>query len=200
MHKLELASKVCEMLRESGARKPVSIPKQQFTITDEAGNSRVFNVKRADKEVLYTMDDVKRIIDVLVDVIVDTIKHGEPISLKKIGTLHIHYRAARKTRIPGTSKWVDIPAHYVPKLEYSSALLEAARIYESYKRETGDPLVINKKGTVGRPRKKNTEEVQELMDFLGSGLEYEEKDFEIEYQDDEPDNESDNAEAVEEGA
>ena len=198
MNKSELVAKTCELLKESDARKPVSIPKQQFTITDDCGNSRVFSVKRKDKEVLYTIDDVKRIIDVAVDLIVDAIKHGEQVSIKKIGTLHIHYRAARKTRIPGTSQWVDIPAHYVPKLEYASALMEAARIYEAYKIEAGDQLLGKKKGRPGRPRK-HTEEIDELMDFFGSEYTPDEGEFEIESDDDDIE-EDECGEAEEEGA
>lgn len=163
MTKAELIAKVCDVLREMDARKPVSIPKQQFTITDDSGNSRSFHVKRRDKEVLYTVDDIRQILDAAIDVVLDTVKHGESISIKKLGTLHIHFREARKTRIPGTRQWTDIPAHYVPKLEYSSALREAARIYEAYKIEAGDPLFENKpKRGRGRPRK-NREAIDELI-------------------------------------
>lgn len=150
----DLLSKTCDYLKEKGLRKPVHVPKQQFTITDDEGHSRNFTVKRQDKEALYTMDDVRKILDAMVDIVIDTVKHGEPVYIQKIGTLNIRYREARKVRIPGTRQWKDVPGHYVPKLEYAQTLKDAARIYESYVVERGDPLTVPKpKRGRGRPRK-----------------------------------------------
>lgn len=150
----EFVSNVYNHLRESDARKSITIPKSQFTITDDEGHVRHFSVKRRDKDVLYTSDDVKKILNAMVDIVLEAIKHGETISIPKIGTLHIHYREARKVRIPGTTKWKDVPAHYVPKLDPALALRESAKIYEAFKIEDGDPLFVQppKRGR-GRPRK-----------------------------------------------
>lgn len=150
----EFVSSVYNHLRESDARKPVTIPKSQFTITDDEGHVRHFSVKRRDKEVLYSPDDVKKILYAIVDIVLDALKHGETISIPRVGTLHIHYREARKVRIPGSRQWKDIPAHYVPKLDPALALRESAKVYEAYKIEDGDPLFTPppKRGR-GRPRK-----------------------------------------------
>ncbi len=164
MTKSELISKTCEVLRESGKRKIVHVPKQQFTITDDEGHSRMFSVKRQDRTTLYTIDDVRNVMNVMIDLVMDTVKHGDYVYIPGIGTLKIHYREARKVRIPGTRQWKDVPAHYVPKLDCAWALKEAARIYESFVLEKGDPLKAEKpKRGRGRPRKNPIEPIEEDM-------------------------------------
>lgn len=154
MNKSELVSAVYNYLKDAEIKKPVTVPKSQFTITDDEGHVRHFAVKRRDKEVLYSPDDVKHIVNAMIDIVLDTMKHGESISIPKIGTLHIHYREARKVRIPGSRQWKDVPAHYVPKIEFAAAIKESARIYEAYMIENGDPLFQPKeKRGRGRPRK-----------------------------------------------
>lgn len=167
MTKGELISKTCEVLRESGKRKIVHVPKQHFTITDEEGHGRVFTVKGKDKTTLYTLDDIRNVFNAIISIVMDTVKHGESVYVPGIGTLKIHYREARKVRVPGTTKWKEVPAHYVPKLDCAWALKEAAKIYETYVIEKGDPLKEEtpKRGR-GRPKKKpvgpTDEEIREI--------------------------------------
>lgn len=159
MKKSEFVSGVYNCLKDANARKPITIPKSQFTITDDEGHVRHFSVKRRDKEVLYSPKDVSNILDAMIEFVLDAIKHGEVIYIPKIGTLHVHFREARKVRIPGTNNWKDVPAHYVPKLDPALALRESAKIYEAYKIENGDPLFTPppKRGR-GRPRKNGAAE------------------------------------------
>lgn len=130
MNKKELISRVTEALRANNMRKPISVKKHTFHITDEDGNAADFHIKQQDKNVLYTVDDTANIIDACLAVILDAIKNGEEISIKGFGNLGLHYRAARRTKEPNSSEWCEIEAHYVPKFSYGNDLRMAAKLYE----------------------------------------------------------------------
>lgn len=130
MNKKELSSRVAEVLRANNVRKPVSVKKQTFHITDEEGNMADFHIKQQDKNVIYTVDDTLNVIDACIAVIVDALKNGEEISIKGFGNLGLHYRAARRTKEPNTGEWCEIEARYVPKFSYGNDLRMAARLYE----------------------------------------------------------------------
>lgn len=130
MNKKELSSRVAEVLRANNIRKPVSVKKQTFHITDEEGNTADFHIKQQDKNVIYTVDDTLNVIDACIAVIVDALKNGEEISIKGFGNLGLHYRAARRTKEPNTGEWCEIEARYVPKFSYGNDLRMAARLYE----------------------------------------------------------------------
>lgn len=130
MNKKELISRVTETLRENDLRKPVSVRKHTFHITDDEGNSADFNIRQQEKSVLYTADDVANIIDASLAVILDAIRKGEEISVKGFGTLGLHYRAARRTKEPNSGEWCEVDARYVPKFAYGNDLRMAAKLYE----------------------------------------------------------------------
>lgn len=136
MNKKELSSRVAEVLRANNIRKPVSVKKQTFHITDEDGNTADFHIKQQDKNVLYTVDDTANIIDACIAVILDAIKNGEEISIKGFGSLGLHYRAARRTKEPNSGEWCEIEARYIPKFSYGNDLRMAARLYELSHAET----------------------------------------------------------------
>ena len=71
-------------MRENDIRKPISIPKQVFHISDDEGNHKDFTVKKIDKTVLYTADDIEAILDTLQFVIQEAVKAGEEISIRDI--------------------------------------------------------------------------------------------------------------------
>ena len=54
MNKRELASRTMEVLRSNNIRKPVSIKKHTFHITDDDGNTANFHVKQQNKNVIYS--------------------------------------------------------------------------------------------------------------------------------------------------
>lgn len=130
MNKKEFISRVAETLRENNMRKPVSVKKHTFHITDDEGNAADFNIKKRDKSVLYTIDDVSAIIDACLSVIFDTIRNGEEINIKGFGSLGLRYRAARRTKEPKSGEWCEVEARYVPKFAYGNDLRMAARLYE----------------------------------------------------------------------
>lgn len=135
MNKKELASRVVELLRVNDARKPVKIKKHNFTITDEDGNEATFAVKRRDKNVLYTVDDVTNVIDACIATALDSIKRGEEINIRGFGCLGLRYRQARRTKRPDDGEWCEIEAHYIPKFLSGNDLKAAARIYDTNRRE-----------------------------------------------------------------
>ena len=136
MNKKELSSRVADVLRANNIRKPVSVKKQTFHITDEDGNTADFHIKQQDKNVLYTVDDTANVIDACIAVILDAIKNGEEISIKGFGSLGLHYRAARRTKEPNSGEWCEIEARYIPKFSYGNDLRMAARLYELSHAET----------------------------------------------------------------
>lgn len=129
MNKKTLISKTAEVLRNNNIRKPISTPKQVFHISDDEGNQKDFVVRKTDKSVLYTTNDVSAILDACIAVVEDAIKQGEDISIYGFGTLGVHRRAARKTKHPGTGEPVDVAARYVPKFSFGNNLRLAARLY-----------------------------------------------------------------------
>lgn len=130
MNKQSFIKCVSDLLRENNIKKPVSIPKQVFHISDNDGNSKDFTIKKTDKSVLFTQKDVEVIIDACIKVVEDSIKRGEPISFHGFGTLGLNYRKARKTKRFGTDEEVMIDGHYVPRFAFGNDLKMCAKIYE----------------------------------------------------------------------
>lgn len=136
MNKKDLISKTTEVLRNNNIRKPVSSPKQVFHISDEEGNHKDFIVRKTDKSVLYTTNDVSAVIEACLTVIEDSITHGEDVSIHGFGTLGVHQRAARTTKHPNTGEVVEVRARYVPKFSFGKCLRVAARLYELSLKDT----------------------------------------------------------------
>ena len=130
MNKKELVRRVATTMRDKNIRKLVSSKKQVFHISDDEGNSKDFTIKKSDKGVLFTIDDIEVVIDNIISVIEESIKQGEPISIHGFGTLGLHYRKARSTKHPDTGESVVVPARYIPKFDYGKDLRMCAKIYE----------------------------------------------------------------------
>lgn len=130
MNKKDFIRCVSDLLRTNDIKKPVSIPKQVFHISDNEGNSKDFTIKKTDKSVLYTRDDVAAIVDACLYVIQDSLKRGEPVSFHGFGTLGLNYRKPRATKCVGTEENVVIEGRYVPKFSFGKDLRMCAKIYE----------------------------------------------------------------------
>lgn len=130
MNKKDFIKCVSELLRANDIKKPVSIPKQVFHISDNEGNSKDFTIRKTDKSVLYTKDDVAAIVDACLYVIQESLKRGEPISFHGFGTLGLNYRKPRATKCVGTEEDVVIEGRYVPKFSFGNDLRMCAKIYE----------------------------------------------------------------------
>ena len=154
MTKKELVSKATERLRENDERKKVIYPKQTFHITDDEGNRKDFSVRKTDKSVAYTTDDVKKIFEACLEVIIDSLKNGEEVSITGFGTFGLHYRSGRT--IGGFhGEQHKMKAHYVPRFWYGKDLRTSAELYRmSVEDENGE---IPAAGNIKRSRKKSEE-------------------------------------------
>lgn len=130
MNKKELTRKAAGALRKVSARKTVSFPRQVFHISDDDGNKKDFVVKKSDKEVLYTVDDVEVILDALIYTIKESLKVGDPVTIHGFGTFGLRYRKPRKTKKIGTDNDITIDGRFVPKFSFGNDLRMCARIYE----------------------------------------------------------------------
>lgn len=130
MNKKDLISKTVDVLRENGIRKPVTAQKTVLHISDDYGNQSDFIVKKSDRGLLFTINDVTAIIDACLAVIEDSIKHGEDVSIHGFGTLGVHHRAARETKHPDTGETISVNARFVPKFNFGNSLRMAAKVYE----------------------------------------------------------------------
>lgn len=130
MNRRDFLRRVSERLREDGARKPISIPKQTFHISDDEGNTRDFSIKQVDKNALYTINDVTTIVDTCIRVIEECMRKGEAVTFHGFGTLGLRYRKPRKTKIVNTDTEIDVAGRYVPKFTFGNNLRMCARAYE----------------------------------------------------------------------
>lgn len=130
MNRKELVRRVANVMREKNVRKPVSSPKQVFHISDDEGNTKDFIIRKTDKSVLFTADDVESMVEACLFVIEEAIKRGETVSIRGFGTLGLKYRKPRATKKLGTDEWVDIDARYIPKFTFGNDLRMCAKVYE----------------------------------------------------------------------
>lgn len=130
MTKFDLATKAAEILRASDIRKPVRIKKSTFYISDDEGNKAAFDIKGQHKDVIYTIDDIIKIIDALVEATCDALKSGEEIVIKGFGSLNLDIQGAHKVVHPVTKETYTIPAHFTPKFKSGDNLRLAAKVYE----------------------------------------------------------------------
>lgn len=135
MNKGELVAAVTDKLYAENRRKTVRVQKHTFYISDSDGNSSSFTVDRKENEVAFNRKDISMILDAFMDVIEEEIRAGGDVSLSGFGSLFTHYRAARKTKYPGTDEWVDVEARLVPKFSFGSRLRMAARAAELIKKD-----------------------------------------------------------------
>lgn len=129
MNKKELTRKAAEVLRTNSARKIVPIPRHTFHISDDDGNKKDFVVKKADKKVLYTIDDVELILDALIFSIEESLKAGDPVTIHGFGTFGLRYWQPRQGKHIGTDDAVTIDGRFVPKFTFGNDLKRCAKIY-----------------------------------------------------------------------
>ena len=144
MVRKELIRRMAEVMRENDIRKPISIPKQVFHISDDDGNHKDFTVKKIDKTVLYTADDIEAILDTLQFVIQEAVKTGEEISIRGFGTLGLRYRKPRIQRNVMDGQPVEVEGRYVPHFLCGNDLKRCAQVYEQslIDRKINEPLPI----------------------------------------------------------
>lgn len=142
MNRRDFTRRVTDILRDNKIKKPVSIKKQVFHISDDEGNSKDFIIKKTDKDVIYTINDVDSIIEACLTALKECLKQGDPITFKGIGSLGLKYRKERSTKIVGTDTPVIIAGHYVPKFSFGEELRLCAKLYELSLKDRFDDLSI----------------------------------------------------------
>ena len=130
MNKKELSRRIAAALRDQDIRKSVSAPKKVFHISDDEGNQKDFILKTTEKRVLFTVDDVEAIIDTCIEVIIDALKHGDPVTIRGFGTLGLKYRKGRTLKHVETGEEVEASSRFLPKFSFGSDLRMAAKLYE----------------------------------------------------------------------
>ena len=130
MNKKECAKSVAAVLRSENARKPISIPKTIFHVSDDSGNSKDFFIKPHDREVMYTVDDVMTIIDACIYVIKDSLRHGIDVAIYGFGRFTLaHRNQARLNNLLDGAITSVVAERFVPKFYCGSDLKECARRY-----------------------------------------------------------------------
>ena len=66
-----------------------------------------------------------RAVDAVIDVITDTLKDGDQVSIAGFGTFLIRHRSARGGRNPRTGETIQIKASNVPSFKAGKALKDA---------------------------------------------------------------------------
>lgn len=129
MNRKELIQRVATVMREKNIRKPIIMPKQVFHISDDEGNKKDFTIRKTDKKVLFSVDDVEAVVNTCLDVITESIKRGEEVSVHGFGTLGVQYRKPRVLKHVETRSKTVAEARYVPKFYSGSNLRLAAKLY-----------------------------------------------------------------------
>ena len=132
MNRKELVRRIATVMRDGDIRKPISIPKQIFHISDDEGNSKDFIIRKTDKNVLFTIEDIEVVLDACLAVIEDSLRHGEAVSIRGFGTLGLKYRKPRIMKHVGTGEEVVAEGRYTPKFYAGNNLRTDAKIYEAY--------------------------------------------------------------------
>jgi len=129
MNKKDLIRAVDKRLEQKKARKPITIPKQTFVISDDEGNSKKFYVKKQDKNVMYSLKDIESVLEACVEVITDAIQNNEDVTISGFGVFSTHKRAGRTVTMP-TGEKISLDSYYVPKFTPGKQLRIAAKLYE----------------------------------------------------------------------
>lgn len=79
----------------------------------------------AAQEDVVSKASAKRIVDALVDKVIDLIAEGGDLSISGLGTFHVVAREERSGRNPQTGEALTIPAKNVPKFRAGAKLKNA---------------------------------------------------------------------------
>lgn len=145
MKKKDIICLVADKMREDKMRKPISIPKQTFHISDDEGNQKDFVVKKTDKTVMFTREDVEMFLDTFISVVIDAVRMGEVIALPGFGKIGLKYRNARRIKNIATGGESVAPGHYVPTVSFGNEMKLAARAFEAAEKQriSGNSLLAD---------------------------------------------------------
>lgn len=69
--------------------------------------------------------EAQRVLDGLIEIVTDCLRHGEDVTLTGFGTFHVKQRAARTGRNPRTGETVSIPASRTPGFKVGKTFKDA---------------------------------------------------------------------------
>jgi DNA-binding protein HU-beta len=84
-------------------------------------------VEAVNSELNTTKAQAERVVDLIIDSIIDSLKKGEEVSIAGLGIFSVKDRAARTARNPRTGEVVQVPATRVPKFRAAKALKDAVK-------------------------------------------------------------------------
>ncbi|MBF0554971.1 MAG: HU family DNA-binding protein [Nitrospirae bacterium] len=87
--------------------------------------SKVELIEKVAKDANLSKADAGRALDAAIAAIIDTLKHGQKLTLVGFGTFSVSLRKARDGRNPRTGDVIKIPAASVPKFVPGMAFKEA---------------------------------------------------------------------------
>lgn len=129
MNRTEFVRRVAESLFANDVRKEVAIRRSKLFVTDEDGNQASFTVRQQNRRLVYSKEDIDRIIDACLEVSYDAMRNGEDINIRGFGSLCVHRRKGKRTKgLDGT--WYDVPEHYSAKFFPGSDLKTAAKVFD----------------------------------------------------------------------
>lgn len=131
MTQTQLVRATAALIRDVGVKKKIVYPPQKFYVSDDEGNTREFSVRKSEKSVPYTVEDVDNIMRALLETIKEALRNGDDVSLMNFGRFGLYYRKPRKTRnVADKTQWVDIPGHYFPKFFPAGETKACAKSFE----------------------------------------------------------------------
>lgn len=157
MNRKEFDRRVTNVMRENGIRKHISAKKQVFHISDDNGNKEDFVIQNPSRDAIFTIDDVRSVIDICLYVVMESLQRGESVTFHGFGSLGVHHRKARATKIPGTDERIEVEERYVPKFTFGNHLRMCARNYA---------LSLDGKNSDGIASMENLPEEMQFEDFM----------------------------------
>lgn len=126
----KLATVAAASMKSEGLKKHVTLPKTALYVSDDSGDTRTFYVRKASKDVPFTIEDIEKVFSAVLRVMYDAIQSGEKVQIKDFGSFEAKYRAPRSTRHPCTGEMVVVPGRYVVKFTPGNRMKISARLYE----------------------------------------------------------------------
>ncbi|MDR1285136.1 MAG: HU family DNA-binding protein [Campylobacteraceae bacterium] len=87
--------------------------------------SKVEFIQAVSEKAGLSKKDTQKVVDAALEVIKNVLTKGESVSFIGFGTFSTTTRAARKARVPGTTKVVDVPETKAVKFKVGKKLKES---------------------------------------------------------------------------
>lgn len=130
MVKKDVVRRAAALLRERNLGKMIKMPKQVFHITDDEGNSKNFVVRKNERLMVYTTEDVEAIMDALIYVLYDALRKGDNVTIMGFGKFAPKYMKERKLKNVNDGKLMTVDGHFIPTFLSGTDMRRAVQTYE----------------------------------------------------------------------